>query len=108
VEIGSHTVSHVDLTTVSDDRARVELVGSRLALERHLGHPVRWLSYPYGAVDSRVAALARRAGYALAVTTRFGTRQDRARPLELQRLRILDSTGVPGLATLVAGARGER
>ena len=107
-EIGSHTVSHAELTSLPDRDALAELVDSRRALERRLGHPVQWLAYPYGAVDARVAALARRAGYVLAVTTRPGVQQEAARPLELRRLRVLDSTGVAGLAQILAAPTGAR
>ena len=69
-------------------------------LERGLRHPVQWFAYPFGAYDERVERLARRAGYVLAVTTENGTVQ--SRPLALRRLRVLDSTGVGGLAELLA------
>jgi peptidoglycan/xylan/chitin deacetylase (PgdA/CDA1 family) len=98
VEIGSHTVSHVELTTLSDAAALHELVASRRVLERRLGHPVQWFAYPFGRSDDRIAALTRRAGYVLAVTTRYGARQRAAHPLELERAEVLDSTGVRGLA----------
>jgi peptidoglycan/xylan/chitin deacetylase (PgdA/CDA1 family) len=103
VEIGSHTSSHRELTTLSDGRAFEELVRSRRKLERRLGHRVPWLAYPFGAYDGRIERLARRAGYVLAVTTEWGSRQSAHRPLALHRLRILDSTGVRGLAALLAG-----
>lgn len=103
VEIGSHTVSHRELTGLSDSQALAELVRSRRALERRLGHRVPWLAYPIGAYDSRIERLARRAGYLLAVTTQWGTRQSAQRPLALSRLRILDSTGVRGLAAMLRG-----
>ena len=38
IEIGSHTVTHADLTSLSDREALRELVQSRRALERRLGH----------------------------------------------------------------------
>lgn len=104
IEIGSHTVSHRDLTTLSDRELRTELLESRRVLERRLGHPIRWLAYPFGAYDAQVVASARRAGYRLAVTTRGGDLQDVHRPLELERLRVLDSTGVKGLAAVLAAA----
>jgi peptidoglycan/xylan/chitin deacetylase (PgdA/CDA1 family) len=103
IEIGSHTVSHRELTGLSDSAALAELVRSRRTLERRLGHRVPWLAYPVGAYDSRIERLARRAGYVLAVTTDWGTRQSAQRPLALPRLRILDSTGVRGLAAMLAG-----
>jgi len=102
IEIGSHTVSHVDLTAVSDDALHRELVESQEALARSLGHAVPWLAYPSGRYDSRVESAARRAGYLLATTTDEGTTQSAERPLALERLRVLDSTGVRGLARLLA------
>ena len=98
VEIGSHTVSHRALTGLSDSQAFTELAKSRRTLQRRLGHRVPWLAYPIGAYDSRIERLARRAGYVLAVTTEWGARQSARRPLSLDRFRILDSTGVRGLA----------
>lgn len=104
VEIGSHTVGHLDLTSLSDGEALRELVHSRRAFERRLGHPVQWLAYPFGAYDSRIERLARQAGYVLAVTTEHGVAQSAQRPLALSRLRILDSTGVSGLAAMLRGS----
>jgi peptidoglycan/xylan/chitin deacetylase (PgdA/CDA1 family) len=101
IAIGSHTVHHLDLRTLSDADVMAELRGSRRLLERRLGHEVRWLAYPAGAHDGRVVALARRAGYLLAVTTEPGAVHDSAHPLELRRFEILDSTGVAGLASFV-------
>jgi peptidoglycan/xylan/chitin deacetylase (PgdA/CDA1 family) len=103
VEIGSHTITHPDLTSLSDGEALRELVQSRRAFERRLGHPVPWLAYPFGRYDSRIERLARRAGYVLAVTTEYGVVQSARRPFALSRLRILDSTGVSGLAAMLAG-----
>jgi peptidoglycan/xylan/chitin deacetylase (PgdA/CDA1 family) len=101
VAIGSHTVHHLDLPDLSDTDAWAELRDSRRTLERHLGHPVQWLSYPAGREDPRIVGLARQAGYVLAVTTQPGREQSGADPLELHRYEILDTTGVAGLAALL-------
>jgi peptidoglycan/xylan/chitin deacetylase (PgdA/CDA1 family) len=95
--IGSHTEHHVELTHVSPGDAFAELTGSRRALERGLGRPVPWLAYPAGAVDPMVAALARRAGYELAVTTHPGDRQNGRRPLELHRIEVPDGVSLQAL-----------
>jgi peptidoglycan/xylan/chitin deacetylase (PgdA/CDA1 family) len=102
IEIGSHTVAHRDLTRLSDGDLLADLVSSRRALERKLRHRVPWLAYPFGAYDERVARFARRAGYLLAVTTDSGVLQSARHPLELRRLRVLDSTGVRGLEAMLA------
>lgn len=62
-EIGAHTRSHPDLTTLEDDVLLDELADSKLECEQRLGRPCRSVAYPYGAVDARVAAAAARAGF---------------------------------------------
>jgi peptidoglycan/xylan/chitin deacetylase (PgdA/CDA1 family) len=101
IAIGSHTVTHAELTGLSDTQALAELRDSRAALERRLGHPVQWFAYPAGAENARVVELTRRAGYVLAVTTAPGRVQRANDPLELHRYEILDTTGVRGLAALL-------
>ena len=98
--VGSHTVDHPNLTTLTPRALEFELDDSRAVLERQLGRPVPWLSYPVGAFDPAVVAAARRAGYRLAVTERPGRLQ--TNPLELYRYEILDSTGLDGLKALLA------
>jgi peptidoglycan/xylan/chitin deacetylase (PgdA/CDA1 family) len=106
VAVGSHTVTHPDLTTLDDKQALVELRDSRRVLERHLHRPVQWFAYPAGAEDTRIVGLVRRAGYVLAVTTNPGALQSARTPLELHRYEVLDSTHVGGLAALLAASRG--
>ena len=101
VEIGSHSVSHRDLTQLSDRETLQELVRSRRVLERGLCHAVPWLAYPFGGHDARVQRLAEQAGYVLAVTTAQGALQTADQPLALRRLRVLDSTAVRGLAAML-------
>lgn len=63
-EIGSHTVSHADLSTLSDAELTAELVDSKAALEQlAAGSSVESLAYPYGTANERVADAARAAGY---------------------------------------------
>jgi peptidoglycan/xylan/chitin deacetylase (PgdA/CDA1 family) len=103
VEVASHTISHTaGLTSLSDRDALRQLVASRRILERKLDHRVPWFAYPFGDYDARIVRLARKAGYLLATTTVWGARQSASQPLELTRLRVLDSTHVSGLASMLA------
>jgi peptidoglycan/xylan/chitin deacetylase (PgdA/CDA1 family) len=52
-EIGSHTVSHPDLTQLSDEQLKYELLVSQQYLE-NLGLTVRNFSSPHGRYDKRV------------------------------------------------------
>jgi peptidoglycan/xylan/chitin deacetylase (PgdA/CDA1 family) len=100
--IGSHTVDHPDLTSLSPRELAYQLDASEAVLQRRLGHPVPWLSYPIGAFDPAVVAATQRAGYLLAVTERPGSFQ--TNPFELHRYEILDSTGLSGLKALLASS----
>jgi peptidoglycan/xylan/chitin deacetylase (PgdA/CDA1 family) len=75
-EIGSHTLSHPWLTTLSDDALLRELVESRRQIEDELGRRCRFLAYPYGDHDLRVRRAVRAAGYeaafALPASRRWG------------------------------------
>lgn len=53
-DVGSHTLTHVDLTQVDDERLRVELAQSQAELEAITGRPVTSIAYPHGAFDGRV------------------------------------------------------
>lgn len=61
--IGSHTVTHPHLTSLSDGDLDRELQDSRVRVESRLGRPCTLLAYPFGEHDERVQAAARRAGY---------------------------------------------
>jgi peptidoglycan/xylan/chitin deacetylase (PgdA/CDA1 family) len=63
IEIGSHTLTHPHLPKLSDAEVARELRESRSQLEDELGRPCRYLAYPYGDTDDRIAAAAQRAGY---------------------------------------------
>lgn len=88
MDIGSHTVDHVDLTTLPPGALAGELRRSKAKLERVLGHPVQFFCYPSGANNPTVAAAARRAGYVTAVTTRFGTSASARAPMTIPRLHV--------------------
>lgn len=68
IEIGSHTMTHPDLTTLTGDSLRDELAESKRALETLLGREVRSLSVPFGAYNQESLRAAREVGYKTVVT----------------------------------------
>ncbi|MFI1537721.1 polysaccharide deacetylase family protein [Streptomyces anandii] len=66
VEIGSHGLTHVDLTGVDDVVLKAETDGSRALLEELTGIRALGFCYPYGRVDARAVAAVREAGYSYA------------------------------------------
>jgi peptidoglycan/xylan/chitin deacetylase (PgdA/CDA1 family) len=63
VAIGSHSMTHPHLTTLSDEELRTELVDSKEWIETELGQRCRIFSYPFGDEDARVRAAVQTAGY---------------------------------------------
>lgn len=89
MEIGSHTLSHIDLSGGrTEGRIRQELVNSRELLQQRLGVEIRTLAYPYGGYDSGVAELARQAGYWIAVTTEGGVVHSQNDMMTASRVRV--------------------
>lgn len=74
--IGAHTVSHPILARVSDEQALTEMTESKRRLEAIIGREVTLFAYPNGKPQADYvathAALARRAGFAAAVSTGWG------------------------------------
>lgn len=68
VAFGSHSRSHLDLTTLSYEACVADLRSSRAALEDVLRRPVTLLAYPRGRHDADVRRAAAAAGYELAFT----------------------------------------
>lgn len=63
ISFQSHTRTHPNLLTLSNEAVIGELLDSRQRLEDTLGFPVRHLAYPYGRFDRRVSRMADVAGY---------------------------------------------
>jgi peptidoglycan/xylan/chitin deacetylase (PgdA/CDA1 family) len=74
-EVGSHTVSHPHLTTLSDYDLRDELTRSREVIAGEIG-TCETIAYPYGDADRRVAAATAAAGYLAACTLPVAMRTD--------------------------------
>lgn len=92
VTIGSHTISHADLTKTP--KLTLELTESRRILEEKVGHSVLSFCYPAGRLNDAVIAGVRDAGYTTAVTTKAGTTMQRSASLTLPRVRIHGGTSL--------------
>jgi peptidoglycan/xylan/chitin deacetylase (PgdA/CDA1 family) len=91
VEIGAHTVTHPDLSTLGYDECLREMTENREALESLLGRPATTFAYPFCRYGPDAIAAARDAGFSVAVTCKPGSWA----PFELGRSMIssLDSLG---------------
>ena len=81
--IGSHTVSHPDLTRLTVEESREEISASRKSLEDTFGVAVIDFAYPY---DERILELVQEAGYSAAVTTEFAVNDAATNTYKLRRI----------------------
>ena len=72
ITVGSHSRTHPDLTALTEDEARAELLDSLAAITEHTGEARPALAYPHGRADGRVRALAEAAGYSCGLTGELG------------------------------------
>jgi len=96
-EIGSHSLSHSDLTkrkVVEDTQAYLvrvenELRVSKEIIDKKIGQDTIFLSFPYGRFNKNVLEISERLGYRAAVTVKRGSNPFFSDPLTLRRTQIL-------------------
>ena len=87
-EIGAHSLTHPDLTTVSAAQLEAEVAGSRKLLQRTFGVKVESFCYPAGKNNETVQAAVRSAGYDNATTVDAGIASRNSNPYALPRIRV--------------------
>src|SRR5436190_8470974 len=102
-ELASHTVNHLDVTTLDPSQLATEIAGSKRMLEQRFGVKVTDFCYPAGHYDQAAIAELRRAGYRGATTELPGL-ADRQNPYTLARLEITNSDGLSGFVHKLTSA----
>ena len=92
MEFGSHTVRHLDLTTLAEPELDRELAGSKEELERQLAVPIEQIAYPSGQYNARVKEHARWAGYDAGWKKGGGWVTPDSDPMLLPRVRVRGDT----------------
>ncbi len=100
-EIGSHSVTHPFLTTISLEDVTREAAVSRTRLIDELGVDPAVFSYPYGDSDAAVRSVIGGCGYAYAVTTEGRPANATDDRLALPRLEVASSLGLDAFAALI-------
>ncbi|MFA5927325.1 MAG: polysaccharide deacetylase family protein [Patescibacteria group bacterium] len=95
IEIGAHTVTHPDLSKISEESAKKEIFESKSQLENLLGTTIVTFCYPSGKYNDSIEALTKEAGYKFAITTenKLSTFN---KPFSLQRYRVNRDTNISG------------
>jgi peptidoglycan/xylan/chitin deacetylase (PgdA/CDA1 family) len=104
MDIGSHTVDHLELPSLDPATRARQLTQSRKTLETLLGHPVRWFCYPIGRNDTASADAVADAGYLLAYTTEGGSVLRADSLTQLPRVRVSGGQSLDSFAASVRAA----
>jgi peptidoglycan/xylan/chitin deacetylase (PgdA/CDA1 family) len=95
IEIGAHSRTHPDLTSLDRAGARDELAGSRRELEEILGGAVDVAAYPYGRATADTVAACAEAGFRAACSA--AGRGSWSEPLNLPRQDMENGSTLLGL-----------
>lgn len=85
---GSHTITHPILSRLPVEQMKEEIRASRVAIEEHLGIPIRTFAYPNGTTadfNEVTKKLLQEDGYTCAVSTIFGVNTSAQDLFELRR-----------------------
>ena len=94
VELGSHTMTHVDLTREDIERDH-ELLGSKAHIEELFDVPVRTFCYPFGLFSAGDPDRLRECGYEAALTTEQGISDiQRDDPMRWKRVKVSGTEGM--------------
>ena len=107
IDLGSHTLSHVDLTTLGTEELVRQLVSSRLKLA-DFGETFFPFSYPWGKYSTREIAALKDVGYECAVTAEWTTRISRFDLYRLGRLTMRDGLDLASFKKLILGSTWPR
>lgn len=104
IEITSHTVGHIDLSTTNEDEVRRQVTESRDYLEDGFGIDVSAFVYPSGKYNDAVVRILEKEGYKIALTTQPGE-VDLVNDdwLLLPRVRIDNRDGLEGFKAKLSG-----
>jgi peptidoglycan/xylan/chitin deacetylase (PgdA/CDA1 family) len=95
VEFGSHTKTHIRLSTHDALSQDIEIRNSKLELEQMLGFPIDTFCYPYGSYNEDSLRSVKVAGYKFATTCNKGINDGTESPFELKRIAIRNDTPLP-------------
>lgn len=102
MEIGSHTVSHVELHALSGDHLHRELTESKEILSSLTGKDVNMLCYPAGRHNEETKTAAAEAGYLCSVTTNYGVAAKSQGMHGLKRIRVNRGCGASWLQEVLS------
>jgi peptidoglycan/xylan/chitin deacetylase (PgdA/CDA1 family) len=91
-EIGSHSMTHLHLPSLSIEDALFEIVNSKEELEILTGAGVKSFCYPYGAVNEHIKQMVKEAGYSIGCGVYSGHPRFGHDIFDIRRITITNNT----------------
>lgn len=100
-EVGSHSMSHLDLTSLDPQQQQYEIIESRRFLETELGVPVLTFSYPFGVSDIAIINFTYSAGYIAGMGIGYTHDQGTSNLFTLQRRDVNGTRDLKSFASFL-------
>lgn len=100
-EVGSHSMTHMDLTTLEAQNQRYEIVDSRKFLEKELGLPILTFAHPFGLSNCGVTNYVQLSGYIGGMGLGFTNDQCAGNLFMLQRRGVKGTYDLKQFASLL-------
>jgi peptidoglycan/xylan/chitin deacetylase (PgdA/CDA1 family) len=101
MEIGNHSSSHPNLSSLGYDAQFDEIEGAAAAIGEVMGARPQFFCYPLGRYNRTTIQILKETGHLTATTTSDGTLKYSTDPFIMSRLRIRNTTAVSTLDWLV-------
>lgn len=105
MEIGNHSVSHVDFNTYTLAQTDAQVRGAHTAIATNTGVTPTSFAYPFGYTYPNVVTSVKNAGIKIAFTTLFGATETWATRLLVPRVRIHSTTTASQIVSLLCPYR---
>ena len=101
MEIGNHTVHHLDLWHLGYADRRAEIDGAARAIADNLGSRPKFFCYPIGHYNTYIAQIVKQTGHLAATTTQYGTLHSSTYSYWMHRVRVDNTVTAESLLGLL-------
>jgi len=100
-DIGSHGMSHRDLTLINHDEINIELEQSKYIIENNINKSISLFSLPFGMYNSHIKKLAHKIGYKAILTTQFNFIYPSEKPFVIKRWSVKMNTSINDFRNII-------
>lgn len=107
IEFGSHTLSHVNLSTIDNTQLEKEINDSKKEVEALIEKECEAFAYPYGKFDDLIVDVVKEAGYKNATVVKRGLFEKDDDIFTIKRLGILGTESFPDFLLKISRVRNK-